>query len=128
MIREQAEFLYGLLDDIDTANDQAKDDDAFFRKLVNSLHGKRFEVASTDGYSVFFKGEPGYVEQRRNYVTMAYVTLKDGTQQEFQVTSAAYSDEFFSVSLIDGTRLMWRLSDLQGSRTAHVPFNPSVHR
>lgn len=63
--RAHAEFLYDLLDDIDTANDQAKEDDAFFRKMVNSLHGKRFEVASSDGYNVFFKGEEGFTTHQR---------------------------------------------------------------
>ena len=49
-----AEFLFALLDDIDTASDIAKSDDAIYRTLVHRLNRKRFEVASTDGYSVKF--------------------------------------------------------------------------
>lgn len=59
-----ADFLFGLLDDIDTAEDIAKSDDAAFRIMVHRLHRRRFEVATTDGYTVTFKerlsaSEPG---------------------------------------------------------------------
>lgn len=53
--RAHAEFLYGLLDDIDTASDMAKGDDAMYRGLVKKYHQRRFEVADCDGYTVTFK-------------------------------------------------------------------------
>jgi hypothetical protein len=50
-----AEFLFDLLDDIDTASDIAKGDDAAYRSMVERIQRRRFEVASTDGYAVTFK-------------------------------------------------------------------------
>lgn len=49
-----ARFLYQLLDDIDTADDLAKNNDALYRNLVRKAHKKRFEVAETDGYDLKF--------------------------------------------------------------------------
>lgn len=49
-----ANFLWGLLDDIDTASDRAKGDDRTYRKIVERLQRRRFEVGSTDGYTVTF--------------------------------------------------------------------------
>jgi hypothetical protein len=54
----KAHSLWGLLDDIDTANDMAKGSDGLFRKLVNDIHPKRFQAFESDGYSLF---EPGQV-------------------------------------------------------------------
>lgn len=53
--REAAEFLFGLLDDIDTASDRAKGNDKAYREIVERLHRRRFEAAETDGYTVTFK-------------------------------------------------------------------------
>ena len=50
-----AHDLYDLLDDIDTADDLAKDDDKLYRRLVRRAHAKRFEYATTDRYTVDFK-------------------------------------------------------------------------
>jgi hypothetical protein len=50
-----ARFLFGLLDDIDTASNLAKIDDAAYRRIVERLHRRRFEVADTDGYNLVFK-------------------------------------------------------------------------
>jgi hypothetical protein len=52
-----AQFLFKCLDDIDTASDLAKDNDALYRNLVHRSHSKRFKVADTDGYTVQFKPE-----------------------------------------------------------------------
>lgn len=52
---EIAQFLFALLDDIDTLDDAAKDNDALFRAEVRKVQRRRFEVASTDGYTVTFK-------------------------------------------------------------------------
>tara|TARA_R110000744_G_scaffold69841_1_gene141535 strand:+ start:1722 stop:1994 length:273 start_codon:yes stop_codon:yes gene_type:complete len=53
-IDDIAQFLFALLDDIDTAEDIAKGDDAMFRGLARSAFLKRFKVATTDGYGVTF--------------------------------------------------------------------------
>ena len=50
-----ADFLFGLLDDIDTVSDIAKGDDAAYRTMVERIQRRRFEVADTDGYTVTFK-------------------------------------------------------------------------
>lgn len=50
-----ADFLFALLDDIDTASDLAKADDKAYRSLVERIQYRRFEVAATDGYTVRFK-------------------------------------------------------------------------
>lgn len=51
-----AQFLYGLLDDIDTASDMAKSDDSAYRKLVERIQARKREVvAECDGYTVKFK-------------------------------------------------------------------------
>lgn len=53
-----AQFLFQLLDDIDTVSDMAKGDDAAYRRLVTEIQHRRFEVAETDGYTVTFKARP----------------------------------------------------------------------
>ena len=50
--RQRAEFLWVLLDDIDTADDLAKGNERLYRNLVRKYHAKRFEVAFSDGYSL----------------------------------------------------------------------------
>jgi len=50
-----AEFLFGLLDDIDTLDDACRDDDATFREQVRKVQQRRFEVAVTDGQEVWWK-------------------------------------------------------------------------
>lgn len=51
-----AQFLYGLLDDIDTVSDIAKSDDALYRKLVEKMQQKKSLVgAGNDGHMVVFK-------------------------------------------------------------------------
>ncbi len=57
--RAVALFLHGLLDNIDTAEDAAKSNDAAYRAMVHKYQRKRFEVSVTDGYEVrFFDREP----------------------------------------------------------------------
>lgn len=55
--RYVAEALFKILDDIDTAGDIAKGDDAVYRRIVERLQKNRFEVARADGYRVFFLGD-----------------------------------------------------------------------
>lgn len=52
-----ARFLFDRLDDIDTLDDAALDD-ADFRRGARRIHRRRFEVASTDGYTVYFSPVP----------------------------------------------------------------------
>ncbi len=52
--REIMEFLWKLLDDIDTMDDMAKSDDSVYRKHVGQIQSKRWEVGTSDGYNVKF--------------------------------------------------------------------------
>lgn len=54
-LHEIAMFLFDILDDIDTASDEAKNNHEWYRKRVEHLHRKRFEVMETDGYTVKVK-------------------------------------------------------------------------
>ena len=56
-VEAAAQFLFGLLDDIDTASDRAKGDDRTFREIVERIQRRRFEVASVDasGQTVTFR-------------------------------------------------------------------------
>lgn len=49
-----ARALFDILDDIDTADDLAKSNEALYRQLVRCHHKRRFEFAKTDGYDVEF--------------------------------------------------------------------------
>lgn len=49
-----ARDLYNILDDIDSADDLAKDNEKLYRNLVREYHLKRFAYAETDGYTVEF--------------------------------------------------------------------------
>ena len=60
-LREIAEFLWDLLDDIDTADDLAKGNDALYRNLVRKAHQRRFEVGTTDGYWLFLDSDDAAV-------------------------------------------------------------------
>lgn len=55
MSEKIAQFLWKLLDDIDTASDIAKSDDKAYREMVEKIQRRRFEVGTTDGYKVTFK-------------------------------------------------------------------------
>lgn len=51
-----AQYLYQLLDDIDTAGDIAKGDDMLFRSLVERIQTKKGAVVEEcDGYTVTFR-------------------------------------------------------------------------
>ncbi len=53
-VQVAADFLFALQDDTDPASDMAKSDDQAYRAMVHRLHRRRFEVATTDGYTVTF--------------------------------------------------------------------------
>jgi len=46
-----AKFLFDVLDDIDTVSDWAKGNNVAYRRNVERLHKRRFEVATTDGWN-----------------------------------------------------------------------------
>ncbi len=52
-LRADVEFLWQLLDDIDTAGDMAKDNDKWYRARVEMIQGKRHQRITSDGYSLF---------------------------------------------------------------------------
>ena len=53
--REMAEFLYSLLDDIDTASDIVKGNDAAYRSLVEKLQARKCETGiASDGHRLIF--------------------------------------------------------------------------
>lgn len=55
-MHEVAQYLYQLLDDIDTMTDMAKSDDTFYRHAVAKIQSKKSAVvAECDGYIVTFK-------------------------------------------------------------------------
>lgn len=58
MSEAAAQFLWKLLDDIDTVSDMAKGDDKAYRAAVERIQRRRFEVGSTDGYVVTFHDGP----------------------------------------------------------------------
>ena len=48
-----AQYLYSLLDDIDTASDVAKSNDVYYRRMVEEIQAKKKHVvAYCDGYTV----------------------------------------------------------------------------
>jgi hypothetical protein len=54
-LREAATALFDLIDEIDTISDLAKNDDKLYRQLVERTQRRRFEIATTDGYSLTFR-------------------------------------------------------------------------
>ena len=53
-IEEVAQYLFQLLDDIDTVSDMVKGDDVAYRRMAQDIQKKRFDVATTDNYTVTF--------------------------------------------------------------------------
>lgn len=55
--------LYRALDDIDTADDMAKDNDELYRSLVRKAHAVRFDVLDSaqvyELYDEFYEPDPG---------------------------------------------------------------------
>lgn len=58
------EFLWDLLDDIDTYDDLAKGDEKLYRSLVRRAQKRRFEVASSDGHRLTWRAET--VDEKSN--------------------------------------------------------------
>ena len=57
--RKVAEFLFKLLDDIDTLRDMAKGNDAWYIAAVETQQAKRWEVATSEGDTVRFVSDIG---------------------------------------------------------------------
>ena len=53
-LHNSIEILWKLLDNIDTADDMAKDNDKVYRKLAQEQMEKRHKVLVLDGYDLFF--------------------------------------------------------------------------
>jgi hypothetical protein len=53
-IEKKAEYLFDLLDNIDTVGDMVKADDKAYREAVEAIHKMRFRVATTDGHEIFW--------------------------------------------------------------------------
>jgi hypothetical protein len=52
-LEHAVQFLWDLIDDIDTASDIAKSDDVWYRKRVECLQGRRWTTGiTTDGYDL----------------------------------------------------------------------------
>jgi hypothetical protein len=52
-LRNSVEILWQLLDNIDTADDVAKDNDKGYRRIARHNMAKRFAVLTSDGYDLF---------------------------------------------------------------------------
>ena len=52
-LRAAIDFLWNLLDDIDTASDIAKADDKLYRAIVEAIQCRRHELVTSDGCSLF---------------------------------------------------------------------------
>ena len=87
MALEALETLWDILDDIDTASDMAKENDAWYRKRVEALQKKRWDtMITTDGYKL----KDGPVEALRQALTQPkWVGLKD---DDFNVKQIAEFD------------------------------------
>ena len=51
-VREDREYLYQQLDDIDTLFDATKSGDKILLMRIKALHNNRHRIATTDGYTV----------------------------------------------------------------------------
>ena len=55
MKKEIIEYLWQIIDDIDTASDMAKSNDVAYRNMVEKLQEKRWNTGiTTDGYKLDF--------------------------------------------------------------------------
>ena len=73
-LEEVAQYLYKLLDDIDTCGDIAKSNDKLYRAMVEKTQMlKALVVSECDGYTVSFHPAPKKVPQ--TYVDMARESL-----------------------------------------------------
>ena len=52
-LRATVEFLWDLLDNIDTASDMAKGNDKAYREYVENQQSRRHQRVTSDGYNLF---------------------------------------------------------------------------
>lgn len=52
-LREACEYLWSIVDDIDTADDMCKEDNISFREYVMLKQRDRFCILVSDGYTLF---------------------------------------------------------------------------
>ena len=98
MALEALETPWDILDDIDTASDMAKENDAWYRKRVEALQKKRWDtMITTDGYKL--KGGP--VEALRQALaepansTTDFVEPKASSQPEQKYATKVLADGTF---------------------------------
>jgi len=86
MALEALETLWDILDDIDTASDMAKENNAWYRKRVEALQKKRWDTTiTTDGYKL--KGGP--VEALRQALTQPEAEI-ERLKKEIEYLRQAY--------------------------------------
>lgn len=56
--QERAKFLWNLLDDIDTLDDECRNNHMRFRARVRATQQRRKEAAESDGYVLTWKNDP----------------------------------------------------------------------
>jgi hypothetical protein len=92
LLINQVKFLWGLLDDVDTAGDMAKRNDKAYRSIVEGIHLKRQQVAESDGYEIFIKECP--VDLLKKDVSTAIDIL--GTEFQKDQSNGSYYDSWVS--------------------------------
>lgn len=78
----QKVFLFELLDDIDTASDIAKDNDAWFRRRVETLIKRRWQIADSDGHSLLFNDVTPLTRHAANSVTSSDTMIYNAKPKE----------------------------------------------
>ena len=78
-LKEGLEYLWAIIDDIDTYGDMAKADDKLYRKLVERRQGDRWTIGVTsDGYKLdLSKLGPGREGPAKNERTMMFNAGED---------------------------------------------------
>jgi hypothetical protein len=106
MALEALETLWGILDDIDTASDMAKENDAWYRKRVEALQKKRWDtMITTDGHKL--KGGP--VEALRQ-------ALAQPKREWVGLTDEDYgANKFYTNEFLDGAE--WAEAKLKEKNT-----------
>lgn len=137
------EYLWDIIDDIDSAGDMAKSDDKFYRKMVERLQAKRWETKITsDGYELDLsdmkvpKPIPGHVLKNKKKMKVVHCKkephdvyigrpskwgnpfshLEDSTQAEFKVKDRKEAIDSYRAWITegDGKHLLKDLHELEG--------------
>jgi len=90
--------LWGVLDDIDTYSDIAKDDDAMFRSLVEKAHKRRFEILSGVDWDTlrercFDRSEGGGLTREQEAIAALTPAPEETEQAALEIAVAAHMAE-----------------------------------